>query len=113
MLKRLAKKSGFTLVECLIAVVVFALMALIVLTIISASIKTQEDNNQKTRNLLTQKEEIANNQTLDGANGQIIVNFGAPADGGSTTFNVKRVVSNTAGDPSEDNVLEITEFKVP
>jgi len=110
MLKLLKKKSGFTLAECIIAIAIFAIMALMVLMLMSATIKTHDQNAQTSRKLLAQKEELANGDSNVKATGTITVDFGGGAVG---TFTVQRIVSDEADIPGNKNVLEITDFRTP
>jgi|GEM_PF-4228919 len=81
------------------------------MTIISASLKTHDDNKQTTRNLLIQKEELSNGDTVSTVTGQIKIDFSADG-GGVSTFTVKRVISDEAAIPGNKNILEITDFEI-
>jgi len=120
---KLKRKSGFTLVECLVSIAVFAIMALIVTTIISASLRTHTDNKRTSRGLLTQKEALAS-RTVDVGTGLIDegdTDGGLRTDdvkitinGTSATFRVKCVITDEGAFVSEQhqNKLEITNIKI-
>lgn len=60
MLRKLySKRSGFTLVEIIVAMVIFALMATMVAQILQLSIKTRQSNNAYGEELAAQEERLA------------------------------------------------------
>jgi len=96
---KLKWKSGFTLVECIVSIAVFAIMALLVATIISAALQAHDSNKQTSRNLITQKESLASrgsgatDTTTDTKRpgGTVTITF----EGATATFGVKRVVMDS------------------
>ena len=58
---KIKNKRGFTLVECLVALVVFALMTLVVSGILSVALKEYKRNNDNQDNLNLQEQDFAEN----------------------------------------------------
>jgi len=111
-LKKLRKNSGFTLVECLISIVVFAIMALIVMTLLSASLRIHEKNRANTRSLVVQRDGLAKGNTTDGASSLLNITFSDGTNTINAQFNVKRVTADSgASDYANDDEqrgLELT-----
>jgi prepilin-type N-terminal cleavage/methylation domain-containing protein len=57
-MQKLKGKKGFTLVECLVAITIFAIMAMMVAVLLDFSIRTHRDNMSRTRSLREQRSEI-------------------------------------------------------
>lgn len=108
-MRKLQKKSGFTLAECLVAIVVFAIMALLALTIVSASLRKHDENKQTSRSLIAQEEAIAADDTVPRTvgTGRITVTFNDPL-AGTTLFDVNVITADEA--VAGENKLEITKF---
>jgi len=54
-IQKLKAKSGFTLVECVIAIMVFSILAAVVVTLLNAAITTHISNMSETRSLRAQR----------------------------------------------------------
>jgi len=128
-MRQLKKKSGFTLVECLIAIAVFAIMSLLVLTIISASVKRNNENSRTTSNLMTQTAALASGAsfiTSSPTSGMIVMSvtyiqgsitlsngsWNASFNDSATifTFPVRTITTNESA-INASNILEITDFE--
>ncbi|MCL1832250.1 MAG: prepilin-type N-terminal cleavage/methylation domain-containing protein [Oscillospiraceae bacterium] len=68
-LQRCKIKSGFSLVECVIAIAVFSIMSMIVATMLNASITTHLNNMSETRSLRGQRHELARDSGTVGSGG--------------------------------------------
>ena len=84
MMKRIfSKRSGFTLVEIIVAFAIFAIMMAMIMQILQLSVNQRMANNDFSRDTATQKEAlIVNNKdtTFDEKTGDITLKFGKDSD---------------------------------
>lgn len=108
---KLKRKEGFTLVECLIAIAVFAIMSLLVMTIISAALNEHSRNRDTQRSLIIQREGLASNNTTS-TSGTIKMTF-TDEDGHTYTaeFAVDRVITDGSYTDEVKRGLELTAIK--
>ncbi|MDR0197259.1 MAG: type II secretion system GspH family protein [Oscillospiraceae bacterium] len=127
---KLKSKSGFTLVECIIAILVFAIMSLLVMTLLSLSIQQHSDNMRSTRAMGAQRQQLSNGKIikddgtveLDGAGNPVaateveegwgVIDFIFSETGGadgifSVAFGLDRIT------PVEENDLQLNGFNSP
>ncbi|MCL2634572.1 MAG: type II secretion system GspH family protein [Oscillospiraceae bacterium] len=101
---KMRNKKGFTLVECVIAILVFSIMALIVATLLMASINYNEQNKETSRSMITQRERLGTgSQTSLSSGGSITLTF---SDGEEAIFVIDKIVSDE--DADHTNHLEIS-----
>jgi prepilin-type N-terminal cleavage/methylation domain-containing protein len=67
---KLKAKSGFTLIECLVAIMVFAVLSAIVVMLLNASIVTHRDNLSETRSLREQRRILSSSNAVDCTGGE-------------------------------------------
>jgi prepilin-type N-terminal cleavage/methylation domain-containing protein len=105
-IQKLKAKRGFTIVECLVAIVVFAIMAMIIAVLLDSSIKIHRRNMSETRSLREQRRDLVRDDSLQGRgdNASFSLNFGEfTAD-----YNLTAEVIQGRADG-----LEITRFSSP
>lgn len=112
-LKTNKSNKGFTLVECIVALALFALMASVVFGIIGISAENQRRNNSINNNLKDQQEAIAKAQYFEDATSQSVsIPF---SNGENITVNnatVNSATVNSDGSKS-DNALNLNVIKAP
>lgn len=114
MKKLFSKKSGFTLVEILIAFVIFAIMAAMILSIARLAVAARASNNEFARELAVQKEQLVKRDkskepkydSTSGNTDTFALNFG-----GGTTVSIDYEVR--AADPNATYVEEGLNYFVP
>jgi|GEM_PF-7094557 len=111
-------KKGFTLAECLIAIAVFAIMALIVLTIMTGSLKRHQNNIDVSRSLIEQREALAKTVAVSPLDSSIIsMNFsgvnasGVPIPAFSAIFDIQRTVSDNVDTVQDDLTIVKSDIK--
>lgn len=84
MMKRIfSKRSGFTLVEIIVAFAIFAVMMSMIMQILQLSVNQRRANNEFSKDTATQKEALIINQkdtTFDAKTGDINLKFGKDTD---------------------------------
>ncbi len=76
MIKKILDNKGFSLIECIIAIAVFAIMAVIVFQILTITLKQQEVNNAALEHKNEQLKENAENIEPPSSITNIIIDFG-------------------------------------
>ncbi|MDR0222494.1 MAG: prepilin-type N-terminal cleavage/methylation domain-containing protein [Oscillospiraceae bacterium] len=110
-LRKLKSKSGFTLVECLVAILVFAIMSLLVATILTSSMTAHRENMSETRSLRSQRRELlqGNDVARDAAAAERVFDFGS---GITATYDFNAVIADSDPDFVARRGLELTRFNV-
>ncbi|MCL1902898.1 MAG: prepilin-type N-terminal cleavage/methylation domain-containing protein [Oscillospiraceae bacterium] len=109
MLKKYKSKSGFALVECIIAIAVFTIMSLMIAMLINASIQTHRSNIEENRSIKSQKKDISRsgtnvvNRATSGE--MIVIEFDGISDPVAYKFDA-RISSKKSGKGG----LELTEY---
>lgn len=112
MMKRLfSKRSGFTLVEILVAVAIFAIMSTMVAEVLQLSVRTRQSNKEYGEDLARQENQLlkvskdaADYQTADKTDDYNLA-FTVPAAGGSTS-NVDVKLSYAIKDSGRNSTAE-------
>ncbi|MCL1788896.1 MAG: hypothetical protein FWG33_00900 [Oscillospiraceae bacterium] len=133
MKNRIKSRAGFALVECVVAIGVFTIMALIVAMILSASVDTHRKNVEQNRSLKNQKDDFSTGGTND-RNGtadkrKLEIDFGGGLDVeyifdakvsvnyGGTGLELTEFFTNTTGFDrqglEENRIMPISLSKVP
>ncbi|MCL2036491.1 MAG: prepilin-type N-terminal cleavage/methylation domain-containing protein, partial [Oscillospiraceae bacterium] len=117
-LKSLKSKAGFSLVECLVAILVFTIMSLIVATILNAAITSHRSNMEETRSLKNQREALREGDVVAreavGAFAPVQFNFEAPGVAGALPMpNVEYHFRNEVSEIDGDRVdgLEVSQIR--
>lgn len=96
-MKKLRKNSGFTLVECIVAMAVLAVMTVGLLMILNVTVKQRNQNTNMERNVDDQVENVVNGNLADSQN---------IADG-DIDFGNGMVISGAKMEYNEDNDMQI------
>jgi prepilin-type N-terminal cleavage/methylation domain-containing protein len=118
-ISKIRTKTAFTLVECIVAMAVFAIMSLLVATLLAAAIRVHRHNVQETRNIREQKRDLAQGSVVSKAvSEQYTFDFGAfgvqydfdeYASGNSGSMELTRFDSGIpAENPNSPARMEIT-----
>ena len=114
-MKKLRKNSGFTLVECVVAMAVLAVMTLGLLMILNVTVRQRNQNTQLERNVDKQVEDVVNGNLSESQNiddGDIDFGSGIVISGAKMEYNdegdiqigaLKYDVSYTPVDPDDDD----------
>jgi prepilin-type N-terminal cleavage/methylation domain-containing protein len=105
---RIKTKFGFTLVECVVAIGVFAIMSLMIAVMLSASLHNHRRNMEDTRGLKEQRDAFMENQVVDRGlpiDGDITFQFSGLAN---VTYQLNTVISSIGSDG-----LELAAFRPP
>ncbi|MCL1866007.1 MAG: type II secretion system GspH family protein [Oscillospiraceae bacterium] len=116
-MKRIGSKSGFTLVECLIAITVFALMSILVAGLINSALIKHRSNMEQTRNLKVQKDNLLRNNTEDRPDqlgGLVTFDFGDNISFGAETWVDKTVTYefNVKISPEGSDGLQLSKMQI-
>lgn len=91
-MKKILKRKGFTLVECIVAIAIFALMSALVMQILALSIRQYRDNHHVEKDMDNQIQAIVDaNNLLDRETTDIAFKF-VSASGATNNFTVNDVV---------------------
>lgn len=114
MKKVFSKKTGFTLVEILVAFVIFAIMSSMILAIMRLAIAARASNNTYARELAEQKEALVreDKETVYDATG-VTDKFTLPFSDGTNTVNVDIDYEVKAADENAEFVEEGLNYFVP
>lgn len=104
-MRNIRNKRGFALVECVIAIAVFTIMAMMIAMLVNMAIRTHQDNIRETRLLREQRDDFVEENLLDrGINGDLILEFNGVPNPVKYEFDDKKS-PNSGG-------LEITKFDI-
>lgn len=110
-LKRIQKRKGFTLTECLIALVIFALMATIVMQILSIAISQSARNHVIDKNMDEQIAVIAQeNASLTDRTESIVMNFFTAGGSSSSSLTIGNAKVQNTGLATDNDAYELNTF---
>lgn len=111
-MKKLLKRKGFTLVECIVAIAIFALMSALVMQILALSIRQYRSNHHIEMDMDTQIQNIAmDNNLLERETTDIAIEF--IKDGGTGTvgkIEIDDVTIQKPGATDSSDRLELNTF---
>ena len=111
-MKKLLKRKGFTLVECIVAIAIFALMSALVMQILALSIRQYRSNHHIEMDMDAQIKDIAeDNELIDRETTDIAIEF--IKDGGTGTvgeIEIDDVTIQKPGATDSSDRLELNTF---
>ena len=102
-MRKIVRKTGFALVECVVAIAVFTIMAMIIAMLLNAAIVTHNKNVQEVRSIRNQKHDIVAGNVDPRSNDSLVLNFGGAV--GTVTYEFDAKISDRGAVG-----LELTEF---